>query len=86
MPCLTATLYTQYGTKFFGRHEQVSGRGRGSGRGLREGGRPRGAEGDMAFDLLHQLMDMAVEHGDRAEPLEKSECAGRILRAQPQSA
>jgi dienelactone hydrolase len=37
----------------------------------------------MAFDLLHQLMDMAVKHGDRAEPLEKSECAGRIFRLLP---
>ena len=45
-----------------------AGRGRGTGRWLREPGCPGGVEGDIAFDFLHHLMDVAVEHGDRAKP------------------
>src|SRR5580698_9462530 len=30
-------------------------------------------EGHVAFDLLGQLMDMPVQNGDRAEPLEQGE-------------
>src|SRR3954468_8851725 len=40
-----------------------SGRRRGSRRRLRKRGRACGVKGDIAFDLLHHLMDMAVEHG-----------------------
>src|SRR5579863_3021851 len=50
-----------------------SGRGRGAGRGLREGGGHGGVERDVAFDLLHDLMDVAVEHGDRAKAAQQRE-------------
>src|SRR5579863_10538365 len=40
-----------------------AGRRGSAGGGLRERGRTRGVEGDVAFHLLHHLMDMAVEHG-----------------------
>src|SRR3979490_2286887 len=39
-------------------------------RGLREGGRARGVERHVAFDLLHHLVDVAVQHRHRAEALE----------------
>ena len=51
------------------------------GRRLREGGRTRGVEGDIALDLLHHLVDVAVEHGDRAELLQHPERLLGILRA-----
>src|SRR6516162_2791441 len=56
-------------------------RGRGTGRWLRERGRHGGMEGDMAFNFLHHLMDVAVEHGDRAEPLQKFDGARAIVGA-----
>jgi len=62
--------YAQQTAQLFGWHEHGSGCGRGSRRGLREGRRPRGMEGNIAFHFLHQLMDMAVEHGDRTKPRE----------------
>src|SRR5580692_6545870 len=45
-----------------------AGRGGGARRRLRERGRACGVEGDVALDLLHHLIDVAVKHGDRAEP------------------
>src|SRR6478736_2283350 len=56
-------------------------RGGGARRRLREGGRARGVEGDVALDLLHHLMDVAVEHGDRAETLDVFERAAAVLGA-----
>ena len=53
------------------RHGHRPGRWRRARRRLREGGRARRVEGDVAFDLLHDLVDVAVEHGDRAEALEQ---------------
>src|SRR3984893_8823651 len=73
--------YPQQSAQLLGRHQHRSGRSGGSGRGLREGGRHRGMEDDIAFDFLHQLVDMAIEHRDRAEPFEQSERLGRILGA-----
>src|ERR1700722_7221663 len=35
---------------------------------LRIGGRACGMERDVAFHLLHDLVDVAVQHGDRSEP------------------
>src|ERR1051325_8339762 len=40
-----------------------------------------GVEGDVAFDLLHHLVNMAVEHRYRAEALERGERAPGILGA-----
>src|SRR3984893_7087229 len=48
---------------------------------LRERGRTRGVEGDVALALLHHLVDMAVEHGHRAETLEVIQRAGAVLGA-----
>src|ERR1700733_2063272 len=58
-----------------------TGRGRGARRRLRERGRARGVEGDVALDLLHHLVDMAVEHRHRAETLEVIQRAGAVLGA-----
>ena len=43
--------------------------GSGAGRGLRECRGHRGMKGDVALDLLHHLVDVPVEHGDRTEAL-----------------
>src|SRR3954453_368655 len=56
-----------------------AGRGRSARCGLREGGGARGVEGDVAFDLLHHLMDMAVEHGHRAKAFEILQRAGAVF-------
>src|ERR1700730_899753 len=60
---------------------QRSRRGRRTRRWLREGGRPGGVEGDVAFDFLHDLVNVAVEHRDRAEALEIVERARRVFGA-----
>ena len=36
-------------------------------------------EGDVALDLLHDLVDVTVEHGYRAEALEIGQCARAVL-------
>ena len=51
------------------------------GRRLRKRRRARGVEGDVAFDLLHHLVDVAVEHGHRAEALEIRQRLGAIVGA-----
>ena len=38
-------------------------------------------ERDVAFDLLHELVDVAVENGHRSEALEIAERDGSIVRA-----
>ena len=38
-------------------------------------------EGHVPFDLLGDLVDVAVQHGDRAEPLEVAERLLAVLRA-----
>src|SRR5260370_8000018 len=48
---------------------------------LREGGRHGGVKGDVALDLLHDLVDVTVEHRDRAEALEVIERTGRVFGA-----
>src|SRR5258708_17421527 len=60
---------------------QRSRRGRRTRRWLREGCRPCGVEGDVAFDLLHDLVNVAVEHRHRAEALEVVERARRVFGA-----
>ena len=58
-----------------------AGRGRGARRRLRKGGRARGMESDVAFHLLHHLMDVAVEHRHRAEALEQLKRPAAVLGA-----
>ena len=67
--------------ELLGRHRHRSGRWRIPGRGLREGGRSRGMEGHVAFDLLHDLVDVPIEHRDRAEALQEAERLQAIVRA-----
>src|SRR5882762_5458256 len=57
------------------------GRGGGARRRLRKRGRARGVEGDVALDLLHHLVDVAVEHRHRTEALEVIQRAGAVLGA-----
>jgi hypothetical protein len=40
-----------------------------------------GVEGDVAFHLLHDLMDVAVEHGNGTEALEIAERLGAVVSA-----
>src|SRR5215470_5198280 len=56
-----------------------SGRRSGTRCGLRERGRHRGMEGRVAFDLLHDLVDVTVEHRHRAEALEVVEGARGVF-------
>src|SRR5437667_1330976 len=58
-----------------------AGRGGRAWRRLREGRRARGVEGYVALHLLHHLVDVTVQHGDRAESLEIVQRAGAILGA-----
>ena len=44
-------------------------RGRRARRGLRKGGGHGGVKGDVALDLLHDLVDVTVEHRYRPEAL-----------------
>src|SRR3984893_14157094 len=60
---------------------QRSRRGCRARRWLRKGGRPGGVECDVAFDLLHDLVNVAVEHRHRAEAFEVVERARRVFRA-----
>src|SRR6202040_3646942 len=62
-------------------NQHRAGRRRSARYGLREGRRARGMEGHIALHLLHQLVDMAVKNGDRAEGREQAERLRRILRA-----
>src|SRR5215472_11004323 len=48
---------------------------------LREGGRHGGVKGDVALDLLHDLVDVTVEYRHRAEALEIVESARRVFGA-----
>src|ERR1700733_2734821 len=47
---------------------------------LRERGGAGGMEGDMALDFLHDLMDVAVQHGDGAEALQVAQRLSTVLR------
>src|SRR5690348_11435485 len=58
-----------------------AGRGGAARRRLRKRSRARGVEGDVALDLLHHLVDVAVEHGHRTKTLHELERAPAILGA-----
>ncbi len=64
-----------------GRYQLGAGRGRGARRRLRERGRARGVERHVAFNLLHDLVDVPVEHGHRSEAGQQGERLRRILGA-----
>src|SRR5262245_564392 len=48
---------------------------------LWEGRRARGMEGDVAFHFLHDLMDVAIEHGHRTKALEVAKRPRSVFRA-----
>src|SRR6185503_13073445 len=73
--------YAEHAAQLVVRHLHRAGRGRRSRRRLWKRGRARGVEGDVALDLLHHLVDVAVEHGDRAELLQVTESARAVLGA-----
>src|SRR5262249_48117647 len=56
-------------------------RWRGSGSRLRKGGRHRGVESDVAFDLLQDLMNVTVQYGYRGEALQESKRAFAVARS-----
>ncbi len=47
----------------------------------RVGRRRRGVEGDVALDLLHELVDVSVEDGDRTEAPHEAEGGGGVVGA-----
>ncbi len=51
-----------------------------SGLRLRECRGPGRVKHHPALHFFHRLMNVAVEHGDRAEPLQKSQRLGRVVR------
>src|SRR5215469_3505583 len=63
------------------RHFHRARRGGGARRRLRESGRTRSMECDVAFHLLHHLMDVAVKHGHRTEFLQVAKRLRAILGA-----
>ena len=72
-PCRTSTRRdAEHRAQLLRRHAHRSGRGRRTRRGLRESGRSRGVEGDVAFNFLHDLVNMTVQHRDRAEALQQA--------------
>src|SRR5262249_17486411 len=62
-------------------HLHRSGRRCGAGRRLRERGGACGVEGNIALDLLHDLVNVTVEHRDRAKSLEILEGFRSVLGA-----
>src|ERR1041385_2356749 len=67
--------------KLFGRYRHRSGGGSAARRGLGESRGHRGVEGDVALDFLHHLVNVPIEHGDRAEGFEDREGLGAVLGA-----
>ena len=49
--------------------------------GLRKGGRHRGVKRHVALHLLHDLVNVAVQHGHRSEALEETERLLGVVRA-----
>src|SRR6202000_1299337 len=65
---------SKYPAQFLGRHLHRPWRRCSAWGWLRESRRHRGVKGRIAFDLLHDLMDVPVQYCDGTEPLEKGEC------------
>src|SRR5215469_6180728 len=65
--------HAEHAAQLLRRHLERTRSGPLAGRRLRVSSRQGGLERDVAFHFLHDLMDVAVEHGDRAEALEIGE-------------
>ena len=63
----------QHAAQLIRGHFHGAGRRRSAGRRLRERGGQRRVKSDVAFHFLHDLVNMAVQDGDRAEALQVSE-------------
>src|SRR5882724_13009210 len=61
---------TQHALQLLHRHFERAGAGPDTRCGLREGGGPRGVEREVALDLLHDLVDVAVQDRDGSETFE----------------
>src|SRR5690348_1332869 len=61
----------EHAVELLGRNLERPRRWCSAGRRLRECGRACGVEGNAAFDLLRDLVDMTVEDGDRTESREQ---------------
>src|SRR5439155_1567393 len=66
----------QHAAQFIVGNPHWTWRRRSARRRLRKRGRPCAVEGDVALDLLHDLMDVAVEHGYRDDALGIVELVG----------
>src|ERR1700730_10917089 len=64
---------TENAAQFIVGHFHGTGCLRGAGRRLWKRGRHSGVECDVAFHLLHYLVDVAIENGYRAEAFEMAE-------------
>src|SRR5487761_917869 len=65
--------HAEHAAQLLRRHLERTWSGALAGRRLRERRRQGRLERDVTFDFLHDLMDVAVEHGDRTEALEIDE-------------
>src|SRR5258708_4705150 len=72
--------YPKHRRQLIRRHLERPGSGPYAGEGLRIGSRASRVESDVAFDLLHNLMNVPVEYGDRAEAAQLAHELIRITR------
>src|ERR1700677_1597458 len=63
----------EHAAQLIGGNDHGAALGRGASNRLREGGRTRGMKGDIAFHLLHDLVNVSVEDGHGTETLEHVE-------------
>src|SRR5882724_2945588 len=72
--------YPKHFGKLIRRHLERTGSRPYAGDGLRIGSRASRVESHVAFDLLHDLVDVTVEYGDRAEAAQLAHELIRITR------
>src|SRR5512143_1286499 len=70
---------TEHLPKSLGSDRHRAGGGSAAGCGLRERSGHRRMEADVALDLLHYLVNVPVEHGDRAEASQYRESLRAVL-------
>src|ERR1700689_1050709 len=70
--------YPEHRSQLFGRNLERSGSRADAGNGLGVGRRARRMEGHVALDLLHDLMNVSVQHRHRAETAQLAEELFRI--------
>src|SRR5262249_37642077 len=70
---------SQYVVQLLRGHFHGAGGGSCTGSWLWEGRRHRRVKGDVAFDFLQNLVDVAIQHGDRAEAFQQAQSLLTIL-------